>query len=137
MKAVITSLTTVIFLSATPAWSAPQEVWHGWSEMPGIPCSKIDHYKDSFGIQWPTVKTAPQEHHTRISLDIPNWSAVENMVKNCAVAAVGGSGAAAFFLTPASAWPAFKATFMACTAARGTSISENLLSINMETRCRW
>lgn len=133
---VIISSVVALALSA-PAFAEKKEIWHGWADMPGIPCSKTDSYKDDLGITWPTVKVAPQEHHTRIYLDVPNWPEVEAIVRNCALVGVGASGAMAFYLSPASAWPAFKVSFGACTASKGKTIAENLLSVTAGTICKW
>lgn len=137
MRTLKTITAMIIFFSASSAFAEQKEIWHGWADMPGIPCTRPFTYKDSFGITWPGVKTAPQEWHTYINLDLPSWGDIESKVKECALISAGVSGGAAFYLTPASAWPAFKATFIACASAKGISIAENLLSIKSGPECKW
>lgn len=126
-----------LLLVASAASAQKKEVWHGWTDMPGIPCSKVTYYKDSFGNRWPTVKTANQEHHTRIYLNLPTSGEVESKVKECVGVGVAASGAVAFFTTPATAWAAFKGAFLACTAEKGLKVAENALTINAGTTCKW
>jgi len=137
MKNIIAMIGVAFFLITTNAHAEKREIWHGWADMPGIPCSKVFHYKDSFGIRWPSVKMAPQEHHTRIYANIPNSAEIINKAKDCGLVAVGAAGATALILTPPLAWPAFKASFMACAKAQGVLVAANSLEIRAGTECRW
>lgn len=101
------------------------------------PCTKPFTYKDDFGLTWTSLRTAPQEHHTRIFLDAPTWGDIEAKVKECALISAGVGGGAAVYASPASAWPAFKATFLACAMQKGVTTAENLLSISADFECRW
>ena len=114
-----------------------REVWHGWSAMPGLLCTKTFYYKDSFGIKWPSVKSANQEHHTRIYANLPTWGDVEGKVKECALIASSTAGAAAFLATPATAWPAFKGAFAVCASQKALNVSSDVLQVSAGTVCKW
>lgn len=130
-------LSAAILSASTAAFAEKREIWHGWTDMPGIPCSKEHWYKDDFGIKWPTIKTAPQEYHTRIYIDVPTEGELLEKAKQCAVEAATYAGAAAFYVSPGSAWPVFKAKLMDCAKNKGEQIAENLLSVSAGTECRW
>ena len=92
---------TVALFSSLSAFADKREIWHGWTDMPGIPCTKFETYRDMFGNRLPKFppKTAPQEHHTKIYLDIPNNLELERIAKHCALMSVG-VGTYAFLANP-------------------------------------
>lgn len=128
---------TTLAMVSSASFAEKREIWHGWADAL-VPCSKEFVYKDDLGISWSSLRSAPQQHHTRIYLDLPTWDDSVAKAQECGLTSAGVSGAAAFLASPASAWPAFVATFKVCAAQKGIAeVSDDMLSVTSNFECKW
>jgi hypothetical protein len=126
----------VTLASITTAYSEPQEVWHGWMNL--TPCSRVEWTNNGlFGTPSSTARTAPQELHGYITIDLPNEKSVIDRVKSCADKGVSAAGLAAVLTNWSGAWPAFNATFQQCLKNAPKNILSKAVNFRSDTSCKW
>jgi hypothetical protein len=126
--------------SASAANASTIDLWHGWMNI--TPCSKVDYYEDDFGIQWPTVRTAPQELHGYVRADVVTTTDdVRNVLVqvfgNCAAQGAAAAGTTALITGGPGSWEAFQVTFKSCVS--GTQWANYLIQFRLstESKCNW
>lgn len=133
-KIIVSILVTLI--SITTAYAEPQEVWHGWMSL--TPCSRVEwHNNGLFGTPSPTVRTAPQELHGYITIDLPNEQSIIDMVKSCTAKGVAAAGLTAILTNWSAAHPAFNAAFQQCLQDAPEDILNRSVDFRSDSSCKW
>jgi hypothetical protein len=135
MNKIIVSI-IIALASITTSYAEPQEVWHGWMKL--TPCSRVEwHNNGLFGTPSPTVRTAPQELHGYITIDLPNEQSIIDMVKSCAEKGVAAAGLAAILTNWSAAHPAFNTTFQQCLQDAPKDILDKSVDFRSDSTCKW
>jgi hypothetical protein len=127
-----------MFIGAQGAASDTFEIWHGWMNIQ--PCSEVEWTNSgAFGTPSPTVRTADQELHGRIfvEIDASDFADVQNDFLSCAENAAAAAGIAAILTSSSAAWPTFWAWFQSCLQTSAASAMSWEAYLETESQCNW
>ena len=122
-------------LSSHAEW---REFEIGWTDI--VPCSKTTMDETGLGFQFPTLRTAPQQLHLYVGMELPAEGTVIAAAKECVVVAAGACAVGTYLTSGAACWPAFVSTFKACADLRlGVAATKavSTLSPRTMTECKW
>ena len=108
--------------------NAKPVIWRGWAKI--TPCSKL--VSPGFP-HIPYVKFADQELHTEITANVPSPAQLMGHMQQCAGIAI----ASCALTVQMGCFPAFKAAWGACMAARVSGITGDVLEIRTYPKCLW
>jgi hypothetical protein len=104
------------------------------------PCSRVTTYRDSFGIEWPTIQFARQSMDLNVAVNgSPELTSaeIEDTINMCdEIAIVVGAGAGALSANPGAFAAAYEGSFDACVATRLSSELSGV-SVHLESTCHW
>lgn len=133
IKSAVISLTVGI---NTIVYADPIEVWHGWMNI--TPCSRVEWNNNGlFGTPAPTLRTAPQELHGYIVIDLPNEQNIIDKVKECAEKGVAAAGISAVLTNWSAASPSFNAAFQNCLQDVPAEILDRSVNFKTDSSCVW
>lgn len=117
-----------IFMCGNSCLADTTKVELGWTNLPE--CSKASC--SGTGLFCPdTVESTPQRIIAYLNLDAPSVNQIIDEAKRCAGIAAAAAGLSSILTSPATAQPAFYASFSTCMA----NYNWSSLSLSTETKC--